>query len=180
MRKGLLEALPFGVGVVSGEWWESLSACSIHPESCHVVPDYTPALYRTKEPIYLRGAACPPPYISLATPVFLHAVPTHDLESDESLRNLGLQVVGGVGQSKAFEDWYHILTNSRLGSKPDVIWDLLSNTHSCEECWADPNHQDGGGLGPASLPLCWEWTPLKQAGEQCSARWPAMRDLFPT
>ena len=31
-KKGLLEALPFGVGVVSGEWWESLSACPIIPE----------------------------------------------------------------------------------------------------------------------------------------------------
>ena len=34
-KKGLLDALPFGVGVVSGEWWESLSACPINPEWCH-------------------------------------------------------------------------------------------------------------------------------------------------
>ena len=70
-KKKLLEALPFGVGVVLGERWESLSACPIIPEWCHVVPDYTTlALYRTKESVFLRGAASPPPYISLAAPVF--------------------------------------------------------------------------------------------------------------
>ena len=32
-----------------------------------MVPDYTtPALYRTKEPVFLRDAASPPSYISLA------------------------------------------------------------------------------------------------------------------
>ena len=68
-KKGLLEALPFRVGVVSGEWCESLSACPIIPKWCHVVPDYTtPALYRTKESVFLRGAPSPPPYISLAAP----------------------------------------------------------------------------------------------------------------
>ena len=63
--KGLLERPPFGVRVVSGEWWKSLSACPIHPEWCHVVPEYTtPSLYRTKEHVFLRGAASPPPCIS--------------------------------------------------------------------------------------------------------------------
>ena len=52
-------------------WWESLSACPIIPECCHVVPDYTtPALYRTKESGFLPGATSPPPYISLVAPVF--------------------------------------------------------------------------------------------------------------
>ena len=37
-RKRLLEPLPFGVRVVSGKWWESLSACPIIPGCCHVVP----------------------------------------------------------------------------------------------------------------------------------------------
>ena len=79
-KKGLLEALPFGVGVVSGEWWESLSACPIIPEWCHVVPHYTtPPLYRTKESVLLRGAASPPLYVSLAAPVFSHELPAHDL-----------------------------------------------------------------------------------------------------
>ena len=95
-KKGLLEALPFGVGVVSGEWWESLSACPIIPEWCHVVPDYTtPALYRTKESVFLRGAASPPPCISLAAPVFSHELPAHVVESDESLCDLGVRVVRG-------------------------------------------------------------------------------------
>ena len=104
-KKGLLEPLPFGVGVVSGEWWESLSACPIIPEWCHVVPDYTtPALYRTKEPVFLRGAASPPPYISLAAPVFSHELPAHDLESDESLCDLGLRVVRGAVEAKECEN----------------------------------------------------------------------------
>ena len=49
-----------------------------------MVPDYTtPALYRTKESVFLRGAASPPPCISLAVPLFSHELPAHDLESDE-------------------------------------------------------------------------------------------------
>ena len=55
-RKGLLEALPFGVGVVSGEWWESLSACPIQVyqrggtqnKSRHP-PRLTPPLWQTSE-----------------------------------------------------------------------------------------------------------------------------------
>ena len=52
---------------LSGSGWcqgngGGLSDCPIIPEWCHVVPDYTtPALYRTKEPVFLRGAASPPP-----------------------------------------------------------------------------------------------------------------------
>ena len=123
-KKGLLEALPFGVWVVSGEWWESLSACPIIPEWCHVVHDYTtPALCRTTESVFLRGAASPPPYISLAAPVFSHELPAHDLESDESLCDLGLSVVRGAVEAKECENWYHILVDS-CGTQLDAIWDL--------------------------------------------------------
>ena len=59
-----------------------------------MVPDYTtPALYRTKKSVLLRGAASSPPYISLAAPVFSHELPAYDLESDE----LGVEG-GGRGQ----------------------------------------------------------------------------------
>ena len=77
--------------------------CFIIPEWCHVVPHYTtPSLYRTKESVFLRGAASPAPYISLAAPVFSDELPAHDLESDESFCDLGLQVVGGrYGQRSA-------------------------------------------------------------------------------
>ena len=95
-RKRLLEALPFVVGVMSGEW-ESFSACPIHPGWCHVVPDDTsPAMYRTKEPVFLRGAASPPPY--------MQELPTQDLESDESLRDLRLHVVRVPRQSQDLKD----------------------------------------------------------------------------
>ena len=99
-----------------------------------------------------------PPYISLPPPVFLHELPTHDLESDESLRDLGLRVVWGVGQSKEFEHWYTILLDS-CGTQPVAVWDLLSNANSREECLADPKLHDSGVLGLASLPLCWGGTP---------------------
>ena len=96
-KKGIFEALPFGVGVVSRERRESLSACPIILEWCHVVPDYTTrALYRTTESVFLRGAASPPPYISLAAPVFSFELPAYDLESDQSLSDLGLRVVRGA------------------------------------------------------------------------------------
>ena len=120
-KKGLLDALPFEVGVVSGEWWESLSACPIIPEWCHVVPDYsTRALCRTKESVFLRGAASPPPYISLAAPVFSHELPAHDLESDESLCDLELRVVRGAVEAKECENRYRIRVDS-CGTQPDAV-----------------------------------------------------------
>ena len=82
------------------------------------------------------------------------------------------------GQSKEFEDWCHILTNS-LGTEPDAAWDLLSNAHSPEKCLADPKLPRGLGTRPGKLATVLGRDPLKQAGEQCSALWPAMRDLFP-
>ena len=179
-KKGLLEPLPFGVGVVSGEWWESLSACPIIPEWCHVVPDYTtPALYRTKEPVFLRGAASPPPYISLAAPVFSHELPAHDLESDESLCDLGLRVVRGAVEAKECENSYRILVDS-CGTQPDAIWDLLSNAHSREECLADPKLPRRWGTRPGKLISVLGRDPLQRASQQRNARWPKMRGLFPT
>ena len=76
-------------------------------------PNYTsPALYRTKESVSLRGAASPPPYISLDALVFSHELPAHDLESDESLCDLGLRVVRGAVEAKECENCYRILVDS--------------------------------------------------------------------
>ena len=108
-KKRLLDALPFRVGVVSREWWESLSPCPMIPQWCHVVPDYTiEALYTTKESVFLHGAASPPPYISVAAPVFSHELPAHNLESDESLCDVGLRVVERAVQANECESWYRI------------------------------------------------------------------------
>ena len=162
-KKGLLEALPFGVAVVSGEWWESLSACPIIPEWCHVVPDYTtPALYRTKESVFLRGAASPPPLYLLAGPVFSHELAAHDLESDESLCDLGLRVVRGAVQAKECEKWYRILVDS-CGTQPDAVWDLLSHAHSREECLADPKLPRRWGTRPGNLISVLGRDPLQRA-----------------
>ena len=178
-KKGLLEALPFGLGVVSWEWWESLSACPIVPEWRHVVPDYsTPALYRTKESVSLRGAASPPPYISLASPLFSHELPAHDLESDESLCDLGPRVVRGAVQAKECEKWYRIRVDS-CGTLPDEVWDLLSNAHSREECLSDPKVPRRWGTQLGKLISVLGRDPLQWASQQCSACWPEMRDLFP-
>ena len=179
-KKGLLEALPFGVGVVSGEWWESLSVCPIIPEWCHVVPDYTtPALYRTKESVFLRGAASPPPDISLAAPVFSHELPAHDLKSDESLCDLGLRVVRGGGKAKECENRYRILVDS-CGTQPDAAWDLLSNAHSRQECFANPKLPRRWVTRPGKVISALGRDPLQRASQQCSACWPEMKNLFPT
>ena len=84
--------------------------------------------------------------------MFSHELPTHDLEPDESLRDLGLRVVRGVGQSKEFEDWCHILTNS-LGTEPDAAWNLLSNADSRGECLADPKLPRRWGTRPGKLAI---------------------------
>ena len=103
-----------------------------------MVPDYTtPALYRTKESVVLRGAASPPPYISLAAPVLSHELPAHDLEFEESLCDLGLRVLRGAVEAKECEKWYRIVVDS-CGTQPDASWDQLSNAHSRKECLADP------------------------------------------
>ena len=53
--------------------------------------------------MFLRGAASPPPYISLAARAFSHELPPHDLESDQSLCDLGPRVVRGAIQAKGCE-----------------------------------------------------------------------------
>ena len=177
-KKGLLEALPFRVGMVSGEWWESLSACPIIPDRCHVVPDYTtPSLYRTKEFVFLRGAASPPRYIPLGAPVFSHELLVHDLESDESLCDLGLRSLRGAVEAKECENWYRILVDSS-GTQPDAIWDLLSNAHSREECLADPKLPRRRGTRSSKLISVLGRDPLQRGSQQCSARSTEMRDLF--
>ena len=108
--------------------------------------------------MFLRGAASPPPYISLAAPVFSYEFSPHDLESDESLRDLGLRVVRGAVQAKECGNWYRILVDS-CSTRPDAVWDLLSNAHSRKSAWHIPNCHGVGVLGPASLSLCWEGTP---------------------
>ena len=130
-----------------------------------MVPDYTTlATYTTKEPMFLCGAAPPPSYISLAPKVFSHELLSHDLESDESLRDLELRVVEGVEESKEFEGWYHILSNC-MGTEPDASSDLFSNAHSRDECLADPQlPRRGGGVGPAGVPPCWKRTPSSGLG----------------
>ena len=79
-------------------------------------------------------------------------------ESDESLCDLGLRVVGGVVEAKECENWCCILVDS-CGTQPDAIWDLLSNDHSWRSAWLIPNSHGAGVLRTASLTLCWEGTP---------------------
>ena len=162
-KKGLLEALPFGLGVVSGERSKNLSACPIVPEWCHVVPNYTiPALYRTKESVFLRGAASRPRNISPVAPVFSHEHPAHDLESDESLCDLGLRVVRGAVEAKECENGYHILVDS-CGRQLNAVWDLLSNAHPREECLADPKLTRCWGTRPGQRISVLGRDPLQRA-----------------
>ena len=89
-------------------------------------------------------------------------LPTPDLELDEFLRDLGLRVAKGVGESKEFQDWYHTLTNS-LGNKTHAAWDLLANAHSCKECLADPKLPRRWGTPPSKLATVLGRDPLKLA-----------------
>ena len=145
-----------------------------------MVPDYTtPALYKTMESVFLRGAASPPPYISLAARVFSYELTAHDLGTDESLCDLGLRVVRGAVEAKDCGNWYHILLDSG-GTQLDAIWDLPSNAHSREECLAEPNLPRRWGTRPGMLISVLGRDPLQRARQHGSARWPEMRDLFPT
>ena len=97
-----------------------------------MVPDYTtPALYNIKVPIFLRRAPPPPClYTSFPPPVFSHELPTRDLQLDESLRDLGIRVVRGVGESKgaypAMEEGGGCHKASVLGFWPLVVPIALS------------------------------------------------------
>ena len=145
-----------------------------------MVPDYTtPALYKTMESVFLRGAASPPPYISLAARVFSYELTAHDLGTDESLCDLGLRVVRGAVEAKDCGNWYHTLPDSG-GTQLDAIWDLPSNAHSREECLAEPNLPRRWGTRPGMLISVLGRDPLQRARQHGSARWPEMRDLFPT
>ena len=158
-KKGLLEALPFGVGVVSEEWWESLSACPIIPEWCHVVPDYTtPALYRTKESVFLRGAASPPPYISLA------ARCSHMNSRPMTLSRMGPCVTWGSGWLGGRYRPRSARTGTAFSSTPAapsrMQFGISCPMHTlARSAWQIPNCHGAGVLGPASLSLCWEGTP---------------------
>ena len=118
-----------------------------------MVADYTtPALYMTKESVFSRGAATPPPYISLLAPVFSHELPAHNLESDESLCDLGLRVVRGAVQTKECED-------CMMGQTP----------------WRHPGGGGGMGQTPWRHPWGGGWdkhpgaTPLPHPDEECAS-----------
>ena len=77
LKKGILPHLPYTVGVVNGDWWETLRVCPMVPEWTHVVPDFTPpVVFTTEEPHFLLGWGSPLPFICLASPVFSHDLPS--------------------------------------------------------------------------------------------------------
>ena len=100
---------------------------------------------------------------------------TPNLESDESLCDLGLRVGRGAVEAKECENWYRILVDScgtgcNLGS---AVQCTLS-------CLADPKPPRRWGTRPGKLISVLGRDPLQRARQQCSARWPEMRDRFPT
>ena len=70
LKKGILPHLPYTVGVVNGDCWDTLIVCPIVPDWTHVVPNFTtPALFTTEERYFLQGCSSPLFIISLASPV---------------------------------------------------------------------------------------------------------------
>ena len=54
LKKGIPPHLPYTMGVVNGDWWETLCVCPIVPEWTHVVPHFTtPTVFTTEEPFFI-------------------------------------------------------------------------------------------------------------------------------
>ena len=67
--------------------------------------------------------------MSLASPAFSLGLPSRDLASHESLKELGFRVLKGVVDKEEASQWYAIVRAS-LGSKgrqQEEVWDLISN-----------------------------------------------------
>ena len=66
------------------------------------------------------------------------------------------------------------------GTRPDAVWDVLSNAHSRKECLVDPKLPQRWGTRPGKLIFVLGRDPLPRASQQCTFCWPEMKDLFPT
>ena len=182
LKKGILPHLPYTVGVVNGDLWETLRVCPIVPEWTHVVPDYTtPAMFTTEEPYFLLGCGSPLTFISLASPVFSHNLASPDLASDESLKELGFRVLKGVADKEEASQWYAIVRASleSTGSQHMEVWNLISNQDSRKACLADPTLPRRWQMRPGKLPTVLGRDPLKPANELFTACWPPAKDLHP-
>ena len=61
-KKGVLQPLPFMARVEDGDWWETLGTCTVKPEWCLHVPNYTYlALFASSEKHFLQGCSTPSP-----------------------------------------------------------------------------------------------------------------------
>ena len=125
LNNGTLPHLPYTMGVVNGECWETLRVCPIVREWTHVVPDFTtPAAFTAEEPYFLQGCGSPLLFISLASPGFSQNLPSPDLASDESLKELGFWVLKGVGDKEEASLWYAIVRASLepTGGQQEEVW----------------------------------------------------------
>ena len=89
---------------------------------------------------FLQGCSTPSPYISVLPPVSPHKLPNPPVDSHKSLRELGFRVCKGVLSPEEASQWYTIVTASlkQVPAQRDAAWDLVSNEHSRECCWAFP------------------------------------------
>ena len=62
--------------------------------------------------IFFQGCGSPLPFISLVSSVFSHNLPSLDLASDESLKELGFRVLKGVVHKEEASQWYTIVRAS--------------------------------------------------------------------
>ena len=88
----------------------------------------------------------------------------------------------GIVSPEEASQWYTIVHGS-LEQPPaqwDVAWDMISNTHTCEACWADPKLPRRWRTCPGKLATVLGRKTWKWAAELPSAHWPPMRDLHAT
>ena len=115
--------------------WETVRVRPIVPQWTDVVPDFsTSAVFTTAELYFLQRCGNPLPFVSLASPVFSHNLPSPHLSSDESLKELGLRVLKGVVDKEEASQWYAIVRGSlepTRGQRVEVC-DFIFNEDSRE------------------------------------------------
>ena len=188
-KKGVLQPLPYAEGVVDGNWWDALGMCAITVEWClHVaitvqwclhVPDCTyPALFASVEKHFLHRCTTPSPYISLLPPVSSPELPTPPLKLYDSRREPGWRVCKGALSPREASPLNTTATASleRVPTQRDAVWDVVSNTHPREFCWANPKRACRWGTRPGKLAMLLGRETCKRVAKLSGGNWPTMRN----
>ena len=179
-KKGVLQHLPYKARVVDGDWWETSGTYNAAPEWCLHVPDYMClGLFTSSEKQVLQGLPHPTFPCCLRFP---HKSCRIDLWS--GMTRCGSSASGFARASCLLRtsQWYTIVTATweQAPKQRDAIWDLVSNKHSRECCWANPKVPRRLGTRARKPPMLMGRETCKRGTELSSAQWPMMRKLHPT